>query len=180
MALITKVKQIANSKTLADWMSEHVVLGNLAIAVLSAYSLYSLVTSAYPQLKLMRYEQVPITQRDMEAVCRNENFYRRKLKAKYRTNRQGIVPLGVEYRSEVSDIYPVFRWFCRYEIAESASSPDPNPLSGSDMSTTHYTGLSLDEYFCELYFKEKKLTKATYLDPNNPRSWVCANANLTP
>ena len=165
---------------MASWLSEHVVLGNLAFALLIGYSLYSLLVSAQPQLSLIGYDQARITKGHMEAVCGNEDFYREKLKYDYDLERENIEFVALEYRKDVSSVYPVFRWSCKYEIEQkkdvSKLRPEKRP-SGTGAKRYLHSGLSLDEYHCQIYYQQDGLTKATYLDPKNANSWYCANVN---
>ncbi|MFK8183685.1 MAG: hypothetical protein AB8B99_09940 [Phormidesmis sp.] len=178
MPLVTNIKQAAKSKGLANGLIKYPVLGNLAFALLVGYSLYSIVEKFAPQITFGVYEQERITQGDMDAVCKNKRFYQQKLRQSYSPVKDVVVPQGVEYRNDVKDVYPVFRWSCKYSIKPKSSPDELSELSGSGVSPDYvYTGLSLDEYHCELFFKASRLTKATYLNPKNPHSWYCTNAN---
>lgn len=129
-------------------------------------------------LTYMAYEEQRIIKSDFAEVCENEDHYLDKLKRQNITKESHhINPLGVEYRGDAAEnksVYPVFRWKCVFQtkLKEQEDSKDEVKYAGDTYSTI-YTGISMDEFYCQTHFTSKKLTKATYHDYNDPNSWYC-------
>ena len=178
--ILVASKQLVQNKRLTNWMSQHVAFGNVIFLMLLAYSGYNIFKAAVPKGMPTGYEQIQITQDDLDAVCTSKKYYNRKLRSLVLAGKE-ITPLGAEYRSDKTEVYPVFRWACHYSISDqSLADPDTTGAfdSGSSLSPEYrYTGLSLDEYHCAAKYKTRGLTKAIHLDYSDPYSWVCTNIN---
>ena len=130
------------------------------------------------------YDHVSIEKEGMEKkVCDNPDFQEAKLGKTYPGNEYNIRSQGVQYRKERVEVLPAFRWACRYKITAKTDSSQNSLGEGSDASSNlsgsplnqndELVGLSLDEFHCT----GEDLSKAVYLDFEDPYSWYCVNPN---
>ena len=182
LRLVTSVKSLANNDQLATWLNKHVFIGNLLFFALVSYGGCNAVETLVPQARGEGFEHQRITKENMDSVCSDKEFYEQKLRSDYSPEKGDVIePLGAKYREEEKDVYPVFRWACEYaidrgkDVSQNALDEEVH-ISGSEASPDYkYTGISLDEYYCQSNFK--KFTKATYLNFEDPDSWYCTNTD---
>ena len=126
------------------------------------------------------YDHESITHANMTEVCNNSDFQDAKLGGRYPTDEYNITSHGAKYREGKIEVFPVFRWACKYTITEKEDnrqnslveeSDNYSKPSGSELIPgDKWVGLSLDEFYCE-----GRLDTSAYLDFEDPYSWYCVN-----
>ncbi|MGB3297084.1 MAG: hypothetical protein WBA76_02360 [Phormidesmis sp.] len=130
-------------------------------------------------VKGTQYVEEPVTRAELGGVCRSSEFYISTLEnLGYSKNEYNIVPRGEVFNKAATNVYPVFRWACKYDLTtiappNSDSSEAVSRYSGA-ATTTVLTGIDMDKDYCS-QFENRGLTKSTYRSYNDPYSWVCTN-----
>lgn len=254
-SLLDAAGKLIKNDGFIDWLSNHIVLGNLIFTVLATYSGVSIVERIYPKAidpnvvskneecrkqlptvapsatsssvlpvsqglratnllfgcsymteageKLpsiyMQLQPIPesylvnnnnpypeekITKEVMEGLCRNPDFYEKKLKEKgFKQSEFNFSEQGLEFHEKATNVYPAFRWSCKYRVTKkqdaSQNKPQDSQASfGGGAVLEVKTGMSMDEDYCKRSFSDRNLTKATYHDYNDPNSWFCTNPDF--
>jgi hypothetical protein len=253
-SLLETAERLIKNDGFIDWLSRHVVLGNLIFTVLATYSGVSIVERVYPrsidpnvvsknevcrkqlstadssttspsvltvpqglqatnllfgcsyitqageklpniymQLRPIpesylvgnKYQEEPITKEAMEGLCRNPDFYVPKLEEQgFKQNEFNFLEQGLELNEKATNVYPVFRLACKYGVTRTSqgdiqNEPDNSGSNfGGGVVSEAKTGIRMDEDYCQRFFSDRNLTKATYHDYNDPESWFCTNPDF--
>ena len=133
-------------------------------------------------LKNSQYEEEPVGRDALEGLCRSSEFYIPKLEEDgYSKEEYDPIPKGLRYQEESTNVYPVFRWGCDYElrrINQANSNGSGAAVSGNAVTNTITTGISMDEDYCQKQFSNRGLNKATYHNYSDPYSWFCTNTEF--
>lgn len=177
LKLVTGVKKLAETDRFASWLGEHTILGNLLIAFLTIYSGYNLVDTFAPEAIPTGYSVSKITEDNLNDVCMSKSYYESQFPAEVRKG-VDITPLGLQYRNDLKDVLPVFRWACRYSFDDPSVPSIEVTGSGAGPSLPYRDiGLSLDEHHCAIQYAGLGRVKATYLNYKDRHSWVCTDVN---
>lgn len=159
-----------------EFLQQNVVISNLLIG----FVLITTGVDVYQKVHPTTYSEQSIDQDVFNSLCKDKEVYESKLAEKRPQGKPDSHPdvpieaLGASL-SNAEDVYPVFRWRCRYKVNSQAPLEQTEyPQYGETVSHIVYTGIDLDSY-CEEKFSDRNLTKATYHDYQDPNSWYCTN-----
>jgi hypothetical protein len=119
------------------------------------------------------YNEKEIPKKDLdEVICNDERTFISELtESGIKTGEYNINPKGAVLLNS-DDVYPVFRWTCKYEISRKRKDAGVKDQYQSNFEPK-YIGLDLDNDYCDRLYREIGLIKATYHDYNDPYSWYC-------
>ncbi len=105
---------------------------------------------------------------NMNDVCQQDLVYKDALEVQNGISIDKIVKIGPEYKKELDDVWPVFRWVCLYKVKEKNQSRFIRISPEKDVVKK---GIDLDAY-CNYKYPNDKI-KASHHNYNDPNSLFC-------
>jgi hypothetical protein len=194
-SLIDKIRQILNDPQLANFLRRHKVVAsiltflmtvslaaNFLIGINQYFPLVKLPTPSATTLPAATppiYEETRIS--DLSTSCKNYFVYqgqkeKQDLEAKMSIQPKRILEAKLEPMSNAANIWPVFRWKCRYYSAPRSGSPSASERKPPEKQLLLEIGLDLDSY-CKAYYKNSGADKASYHDYEDASSWYCTDVH---
>ncbi len=128
------------------------------LLVISGFNIFNI----YQRKKLEVTYQSHQAKIDLDDVCKQDFIYEGTHEGE---NKIPIQKLGLKYKDDSTNVWPVFRWVCLYKPIKKGKN---NPFI---IDETKSVGMNLDKY-CEMKYADDKI-KASHHDYNDPDSLHC-------
>ncbi|OUL35082.1 hypothetical protein BV372_12040 [Nostoc sp. T09] len=128
------------------------------LLVISGFNIFQIIQRKNLASRYQSYE----AKIDLNDVCTKDFIYEETDEVK---NNIPIQKLGIDYKNQYKNVWPIFRWVCLYKPIKKGKNNsfvigEPIPI-----------GINLDKY-CEIKYPDDK-TKASHHDYNDPNSLYC-------